>query len=271
VPRSDSQSATTTSDGHGERASRSGAPFPAEKRQSAIFIVTSPRPQVGKTFVARIFIDFVRLDRDDPVVFDLNPRGDALQDYLPGLARAADLNDIKSQMAMFDRLIVDDGVAKIVDIGHASFERFFAIAEEIGLFREALRRSIDPVILFAADAHPVAINAYADLMRRLRGVLVVPVFNEAILKGKKLREDFPFTRAAAVPIRISALAPMLKAQIETSRCSFTDVHDKLPIGIPDGLAFELRAWTRSTFLELRELELRLLLERLRAALPGVEF
>jgi hypothetical protein len=64
---------------------------------------------------------------------------------------------------------------------------------------------------------------------------------------------------------------MLKAQIEKSRCSFTDVHDKLPIGIPNGLASELRAWTRRTFLELRELELRLLLERLRAALPGVEF
>jgi hypothetical protein len=41
------------------------------------------------------------------------------------------------------------------------------------------------------------------------------------------------------------------------------------MGIPIGLAFELRSRIRRTFLEFRELELRLLLERLRAALPGV--
>jgi hypothetical protein len=269
VPRSDSRRAVL--DDRSERPARSGGPSSAEKKQSPILIVTSPRPQVGKTFVARLLIDLVRLDRDDPVVFDLNPRGDALQDYFPGLAIVADLNDIKGQMGMFDRLIVDDGVTKIVDVGHTSFERFFAISEEIGFFREALHRSIEPVILFAADPHPVAINAYAELRRRLRGVLLVPVFNDAILKGKKLRKDFPFTRTAAVPVQISALAPMLKAQIEKSRYSFADVHSKLPIGIPIGLGFELRSWTRRTFLELRELELRLLLERLRAALPGVRF
>jgi hypothetical protein len=271
VPRSDSQNATAALGDHSERPARSRGPSPVEKKQTPIFIVASPRPQVGKTFVARLLIDFLRLNRDDPVVFDLNPSGDALRDYWPGLATVTDLNNIKSQMAMFDRLIVDDGIAKIVDIGHTSFERFFAISEEIGFLREALRGSLEPVILFVADPHPVAINAYADLKRRLRGVILVPVFNEAILKGRKLREEFPFTRAAAVPVQISALAPMLKAQLEKSRYSFADVHGKLPVGIPIGLAFELRSWTRRTFLEFRELELRLLLEKLRASLPGVRF
>jgi hypothetical protein len=62
---------------------------------------------------------------------------------------------------------------------------------------------------------------------------------------------------------------VLKAQIERSHYSFADVHNRLPFGIPVGLAFELRAWTRRTFLQFRELELRLLLETLRAALPGI--
>jgi hypothetical protein len=267
VRRSDSQEATATVLGKlGERPAHCGAPFTEEKKQAPIFIVASPRPQVGKTFVARLLVDFLRLDRDDPAVFDLNPRGDALKDYLPSLTTVTDLTDIKSQMAMFDRLIDDDGVAKIVDLGNASFERFFAIAREIGFFREATRRLLDPVILFAANTHPVAINAYADLKRCLRGVIVIPVFNDVILKGKKLRDEYSFSRAAAVPVHISALAPMLKAQIEQSHYSFSDIHDTLPIGIPIGLAFELRSWTRRTFLELRELELRLLLEKLRALL-----
>jgi hypothetical protein len=237
-----------------------------DKKQTVIFIVASPRPQVGKTFLARLLLDFLRLDRDEPVAFDLNPAGDALKEYHPGVASAADLSDIYSQIALFDRLILDDGIAKVVDIGHASFERFFAIAQELQFFAEALRRGIEPVILFAADAHPVAVNAYADLQRRLRNVLIVPVFNQAILKGKKLRDQFPFNRAAAVPVELAALAPMLKEQMDKSCGSFADVHRNFPIALPIGLAYELRSWTRRAFLELRELELRLLLEKLRGSL-----
>lgn len=212
---------------------------------------------MGKTFLARLLIDFLRLDRGDPVAFDLNPNGDALADYFPGLARPIDLGDINGQMAMFDRLIEADGRAKIVDVSHASFGRFFTISK--------------PVILYAADPHRVAVNAYAELRQRFRRALLVPVFNDAILKGTKVREDFPFSRAVEVPLQLSTLSPMLKAQIERSRHSFADVHGRLPLGIPIGLAFELRAWTRRTFLQFRELEIRLLLETLRASLPGIRF
>ena len=76
-------------------------------------------------------------------------------------------------------------------------------------------------------------------------------------------------RALAYMGVIMALAPMLKAQLEKSRASFADVHADLPLAVPIGLASELRAWTRRTFLEFRELELRLLLEKLRTALPGL--
>jgi hypothetical protein len=41
------------------------------------------------------------------------------------------------------------------------------------------------------------------------------------------------------------------------------------MAIPVGLGLELQAWTRRAFLEFREFELRLLLEQLRASLPGV--
>jgi hypothetical protein len=270
VPTSDWHRAAAAG-GHATfRAAPTRGPAPRAKRQTLVFIVTSPRPQVGKTFVARVLTDFLRLDRDDPVVFDLNPSGDALTDFLPRLTIAADVGDVKGQMALFDRLVVDDGTAKVVDVGNASFERFFAIMEEISFVKEALRRSIEPVILYVADPHPVAVRGYADLQRRFRGAVLVPVFNEAILKGRRLREQYPFSRAAAVPLQIPALAPMLKAQIDKPPYSFVDVHDRLPIAIPVGLAFELRSWTRRAFLEFRELELRLLLEQLRASLPGVE-
>jgi hypothetical protein len=271
VPGSDGQKAPAAAPGnHGDPPASRVVPFAEEKKHAAIFIIASPRPQVGKTFLARVLVDFLRMGGDNPIAFDLNPIGDALKDYLPDFATATDLNDIKSQMAMFDRLVVNDGRGKIVDIGHTSLERFFSIAQEIGLFSEAVRRSINPVIMFIADAHPVTISTYADLRHRLRDGVIVPVFNEAILRGKKLRQEFPFTHAAAVPVQIPALAPMLKAQIEKTRYSFYDIHDRLLVGIPLALAFELRSWTRRAFREFRELELRLLLEELRASLPGVK-
>jgi hypothetical protein len=240
-------------------------PTAATKRPTFVFIVTSARPQVGKTFIARLLIDFLRRDRAEPVAYDLNPSGDALTDYLPDLAITADIGDIRGQMALFDNLIVDDGIAKVVDLGNAAFARFFAITEKIGFIKEALQRSIEPVVLFAADAHPVAVRAYADL--RLRGAVVVPVFNEAILKGRTLREQYPFTRAAAAPLQIPQLTPVLKEQIETFRYSFIDFQDRLPLAIPSEIALELRAWTRRAFVEFRELELRLLLAKVRTALP----
>jgi hypothetical protein len=241
------------------------------KTQAGIFIVASPRPQVGKTFVARLLVDFARADGSNVAAFDINPSGDALRDYLPAFVTPCDLGDIRDQMALFDRLIVDDGVAKIVDLGHASFDRFFSITKEIGFLREARRRSLEPMIMFAADPHPLAVKAYADLRRRLGDALIVPVLNEAILRAQKVRDRYPVARAAAVPLQIPALAPLLRAQLEGVRCSFLDVYDKLPIAIPIGFALELRAWTRRAFLEFRELELRLLLEKVRAALPGVKF
>jgi hypothetical protein len=242
----------------------------SDKSASPLFIVASPRPQSGKTFLARLVIDYLRLDGADPRVFDVNPPGDGLQDYLADVAEPTDLAEITHQMALFDHAVLNAGAPKVVDLGHASFDRFFQIVQDIDLLAETGLRAIECLVLFAADPHPISIQAYADLRRSFPSAIVVPVFNEALSRGKKLRNDFPFERAAAVPLQISALAPMLKAQMEKAHSSFIDFYETVPMGIPLALACELRSWTRRTFLEFRELELRLLLEKLRAALPSIK-
>jgi hypothetical protein len=62
------------------------------------------------------------------------------------------------------------------------------------------------------------------------------------------------------------LAPVLKTHADRSGGSFADFYAQLPVAIPINYAFELRAWTRRVFVEFREFELRLLLEKLRASL-----
>jgi hypothetical protein len=221
---------------------------------------------VGKTFLARLVVDFLRLDGAAVAAFDLDPDEGSLGDALPGLTTKADIRSTPGQVALFDRLIAVDRVAKVVDVAHAQFDRFFTCMGEIGFVEETRRRGIELVILFAADPHPASARAYADLQRRFPHAVLVPVFNEAALKGRKLREKFPSTSAAALPLQIPLLPALLKTQAERAGCSFADFPRRLPASIAPIHAVELRSWARRAFLELRELELRLLLERLRNSL-----
>ena len=72
---------------------------------------------------------------------------------------------------MFDRLIVDDGLAKIVDLGHSSFERFFAISGEIGFFRDvpAVRWGLRSVVARSVrNEHGPATLPLDDVKRLMR-------------------------------------------------------------------------------------------------------
>jgi hypothetical protein len=236
------------------------------KGWTPLFIVASPRPQSGKTFLARLIIDFLHLDDGGARAFDLNPGESALAEQPTTLAVRVDIDGIEGQMALFDRLIVEDGVSKVIDLGHTVFERFFRLMDEIDFLHEAACRAIEPVILYPADPHAASPHAYCRLRRRFPDMIVVPVFNDAILKGRRMRDEFPFVRAAAVPLQIPLLPPALKLAAERPNYSFADFHNKLPPEIPEGLAAELCSWTRRVFLELREFELRLMLEKVRASL-----
>jgi hypothetical protein len=241
---------------------------PQARPWTAVFIVASPRPANGKTFLARLIIDFLRMNGGPVQAFELAPGDDALSDQLPDLTSYADLDSTRARMQLFDRLILADGIAKVIDVGHLSFQRFFSVMDEIKFAEAAQRRSLDVIVLYAADAHPKSVAAYDILKRRLPSLILVPVFNDGILKGKKLRDQYPFTRAAAVPIQISLLPPALKAHAQRSGLSFVDFHSQASAPVPLGPAFELRSWTKRAFLEFREFELRLLMEKLRTSLRG---
>jgi hypothetical protein len=231
-----------------------------------VFILASPRPDTGKTFLARLLIDFLWLDERGVAAFDLNQGDGTLADLRPAVTARTDLATTQGQMALFDRLILDDGRPKVIDLGHAAFDSFFDVFQTIGFATEAARRGVESVILYAADAHQQSIEGYARLRGRFASTVLVPVFNEAIAQGRTLRQKYPFARAAAVPLQIPFLPPALKAHADRPLHTFADFHATLPPEVPIGPAFELRSWTKRTFLEFRELELRLLLEKLRTSL-----
>jgi hypothetical protein len=236
------------------------------KRRTPVYIVCSPRPRVGRTLVARLLIDFFLMDERPVAAFDLNASEPSLLDYMPDHTAAAEIADIQGQMALFDRLIVDDKTAKIVDLRPAAFEQFFAVMQQIDFVEEARRRSVEPVTLFIVDADRVSARAYAGLQHRLPEMILVPVYNEAVAKGEGSRDKFPLSRAASVPLQIPLLIPLLHRYIATPPFSFADFRGAPPENIPTDIYTELHHWMRRVFLEFRELELRLLFDDVQSSL-----
>jgi hypothetical protein len=155
---------------------------------------------------------------------------------------------------------------KVVDLGAHAFVRFFSLAEEIDFIEEAHRLAIEPVLFFVADPHPSSAQAYAHLIGRFPSLTILPAFNEAVGRVQDYRSRFPIRHGAGLPIVIRRLPPQLKAYALDRRYSFAAFEETLPLDIPLRFAFELRSWTKRSFLEFREFELRLLMEKLRAAL-----
>ena len=216
-----------------------------------VYIICSPRPQVGKTLLARLLSEFLLLKNGTVASFDINLKEPSLLEYLPRTTETADVIDTFGKMQLMDRLIVNDSVAKVIDLGFHAFDEFFKMVEEIGFMKEATRRGIAPVILFMADVDRNSARGYETLRAQIPSGALVTVDNEFVVRGE-LPEAMGLGRKLAIP----ALPPFLKTYIERLNFSFTDYlrHEK-------DSSTELHQWIRRNYLGFRDLELKLILQR----------
>jgi hypothetical protein len=230
-------------------------------RPKSIYIVCSPRQRVGKTLIARALTEFILADARSAVAFDLNPNNAALYGFLPRYAALADLSTTRGQMALFDELISQDEVTKVIDLGDESFEKFFTLLRQLGLVEEARRRDIEVVTLFIGDPDPRSAQSYTDLRRSFFRMSLVPVHNEQVAGAQNYMENFPNPVAGERAVRIPVLSPFLKSIVDKQGFSFDDYLER-----QTGARTELHEWIERTFMEFRELELRLLLRDLKSSL-----
>ncbi len=222
--------------------------------RNSVTIVASPRPRVGKTLLARLLTDF-HIHEDRPVAaFDLNAGEGTLAQFLPEHAAVAGIGDVKGQMALFDRLVADDGVPKIVDVGHERFEAFFALAKRLRFAEEAQRRHIAPSVLFMATPDSTSVEAY-ERLRADADLTVTPVYNE-LLGAMPHRDRYSFVAADTSPLRVAALTAALRKYIETPPFSFSGGDLANAANIPIDAHIELQRWLRKIYAEFRELDLR---------------
>ena len=132
-----------------------------------VYIICSPRPQVGKTLLARLLGEFLLLKNGRVTAFDINLKEPSLLDYLPGITETADVIGTHGKMQLMDRIILDDGLSKVIDLGFHAFDEFFKMTEEIGFLKEAVRRNVAPIVLFVADTDRVSSRAHEMLRQQI--------------------------------------------------------------------------------------------------------
>ncbi len=216
-----------------------------------VYIICSPRPQVGKTLIARLLSEFLLLKNGDVVSFDINLKEPSLLDYLPRLTETADVIDTYGKMQLMDRVIVNDGIAKVIDLGYHAFDEFFRMCDEIGLMKEALRRRVAPVILFVADTDRVSVRGYETLQALIPPNALVVVDNEYVVRG-----ELPPVMARSRALRLGALPVFLKTYIDRLTFSFTGY-----LRQEKDSSTELHQWIRRNYTTFRDLELSVLLQR----------
>jgi len=219
--------------------------------RTPIFIICSPRPLVGKTLIARLLTEYLLLKHGTVVAFDINLKEPSLLEFLPGVTETADVIDTFGKMQLMDRLIVNDGVAKVIDLGFHAFDEFFKMTGEIGFMKEAARRGVSPLILFVADTDRVSARAFPMLQQQIPPPALVTVDNEHIVRG-----ELPPAMARGRVLRIAALPAFLKTYIDRLTFSFTGY-----LRNEKDSSTELHQWIRANYSSFRDLELNLLLQR----------
>jgi hypothetical protein len=216
-----------------------------------VYIICSPRPLVGKTLTARLLSEFLLLKNGTVNAFDINLKEPSLLEYLPGVTETAEVDNTFGKMQLMDRLIVNDTVAKVIDLGFHAFDEFFTMSEEIGFMKEAARRGVSPVILFVADTDRASARGYAMLQQQIPATALITVDNEYVVRG-----ELPPIMAHGRVVRIAALPVFLKTYIDRLNFSFTTYLRK-----EKDSSTELHQWIRKNYFSFRELELSLILQR----------
>jgi hypothetical protein len=220
-------------------------------RLTPVYITCSPRPLVGKTLVARLLSEFLLLKHGAVAAFDINLKEPSLLEYLPSITETAEVDDTSGKMALMDRLIVNDGIAKVIDLGFHAFDEFFKMSEEIGFMKEAARRGVAPIVLFVADTDRASARGYAMLQQQIPATAFVTIDNEYVLRG-----ELPSAFSHGRVLRIAALPVFLKTYIDRLTFSFTDY-----LRNEKDSSTELHQWVRRNYLSFRELELSLILQK----------
>src|SRR6202158_4133052 len=106
-------------------------------RPSFAAIVASLHGRTGKTLLARVLADYFVLSGNCPLVFDTDATERTLHASFPYDTMVADLSETRDQMMLFDTLAGRYCEARVVDVSHYVFRKFFKVMQDSNFVAEA--------------------------------------------------------------------------------------------------------------------------------------
>ena len=230
-------------------------------RPSCAAIVASRHGRTGKTLLARVLADYFLLSGNRPLVFDTDFTEQTLRAAFPFDSVVVDLTETRDQMTLFDNLATRAPEARVVDVSHYVFRKFFKLMDESDFVSEARARQIEPVIFYIADRNPDAYEEGRLLRDRFAGCALVLVENVFLgpIKERTLRSaGYRAFESHDLCMTLPLLDPQIADAIHDAEMSLSDVI-RQPLSRSDevaagGLTFEhraeLRSWLMKTFRDI---------------------
>jgi hypothetical protein len=219
--------------------------------------------RTGKTLLARVLADYFVLAGNRPLVFDTDATEHTLHGWFPYDTLVTDIGDVRDQMTLFDTLAARSPEARVVDVSHHAFRKFFRLAQDCHFVAEARARQVEPIIFYIADRNPDAYEEGQLLRERFEDCPLVLVENAFIGRVKDITRRSAGYRAFE-SYDLCMMLPLLDRAvmdlIEEANVSLSDVMSK-PLSRSDdarstGLSFEQRAevrgWLVQVFREIHQ-------------------
>ncbi|BBU61233.1 hypothetical protein MSC49_11680 [Methylosinus sp. C49] len=225
-------------------------------RRTLVFVACSPHPRSGVSTTARLLTDFYLSRLTEVEGFDTDPHAPRYHEWFPDRTRVIDTADIRGQISLFDRLLIDDGTPKIVDVWQRAYDRFFKTVKEIGFVEEARARGVQPILLFHADHTDSALASAKFLSAAWPDLPMLIVQNEgAAPLGAYAHEtlgQYPTTRRFLIGALDGAVAKTLdEPDLSLSRMLVSPPPDMSIV-----IRAALKAWIAPIFTQFRSFELR---------------
>jgi hypothetical protein len=225
-----------------------------------VFIVCSAGARTGVTTTARLLTDYRLFSRAPVAGFDTDPHEPRYGALFPDLVKTVDVADIKGQIALFDRLLAQDGVTKIVDVWHRGFQRFFATVQDIGFIEEARRNGIEPILLFHADVTEAALASAQRLHATWPALPMIVVQNEGARPLGPDAADILRRYPAQHKFFVAALPGPLANALDDPSLSLSRFLLAPPTNMSIVVRAALKSWIVPIFTQFKSFELRRELE-----------
>ena len=210
-----------------------------------LYITCSDQHRNGKTFLARLLVDYLMLDGRDPFVIDTDAPDGPLRAYFPGRTALADFFQISGQMKLFDTILGAPGRDYVIDLPVRHMEPFFKAVAELDFFEEAHRAGFRIMVFYIVDRSITSLKA-ARTVQEFPGLdLFVAVDNEFVGtswprdEGALVLPDLPRNLAIAISDRRISLRSFVLGDRQN---------------LPEGQTHTLSSFLSRTFANLSNIE-----------------